>query len=99
MLRNTAIPSSTIGSEESIARTTAAQNEPQGSVSWNQRVREAGVSKAFLNKIVMDYLLIEGFRDAAEAFAEESGTEGSLYQDLGSRMCNSSHACVEWNML
>lgn len=28
-----------------------------------------------LNKVVMNYLVIEGYKDAAEAFAQESGTE------------------------
>lgn len=50
-----------------------------GSITdWSARVSSTEVSKSFLNQLVMDYLLIEGFKDAAECFAAESGTQRKI---------------------
>jgi len=45
------------------------------------------LSKTDLNKLVMNFLVIEGFRDAAEKFQHESGTEPSIdLASIGDRM-------------
>eukprot|EP01113_Clastostelium_recurvatum_P007877 TRINITY_DN13688_c0_g1_i3.p1 TRINITY_DN13688_c0_g1~~TRINITY_DN13688_c0_g1_i3.p1 ORF type:complete len:224 (-),score=71.20 TRINITY_DN13688_c0_g1_i3:66-737(-) len=42
---------------------------------WERRLSDVSVSKADLNRLVMNYLVIEGYRDAAEALQKESGTD------------------------
>eukprot|EP01114_Cavostelium_apophysatum_P017705 TRINITY_DN5323_c0_g1_i1.p1 TRINITY_DN5323_c0_g1~~TRINITY_DN5323_c0_g1_i1.p1 ORF type:complete len:231 (-),score=57.77 TRINITY_DN5323_c0_g1_i1:45-737(-) len=41
---------------------------------WEKRLADVKISKEDLNKIVMNYLIIEGYKDAAERFQQESGT-------------------------
>ena len=36
------------------------------------------VSREFMNRLVMDYLVIEGHKEAAECFEAESGTSAGL---------------------
>jgi len=56
---------------------------------WEKKLREVKLKKAShqnslnygcrdLNKLVMDYLIAEGYQDAAEKFQHESGTEPSI---------------------
>ncbi|KAI8616883.1 CTLH/CRA C-terminal to lish motif domain-containing protein [Chytriomyces sp. MP71] len=40
---------------------------------WEKRLAEVKLNKRDLNRLVMDYLVIEGYKDAVEKFAEESG--------------------------
>lgn len=40
---------------------------------WEKKLDEVKISKTDLNKLVMNYLVIEGYKDAAERFAVESG--------------------------
>ncbi|KAE8234702.1 hypothetical protein CF326_g248, partial [Tilletia indica] len=40
---------------------------------WEHRLNHINISKDDLNRLVMDYLVIEGYKDAAERFAAESG--------------------------
>lgn len=40
---------------------------------WQARLAEIEVDKTLMNRLVLDYLVIEGYKDAAEAFARESG--------------------------
>jgi len=42
---------------------------------WEQRLAQVKLTKVDLNKLVMNYLVIEGYKDAAEKFQRESGTE------------------------
>lgn len=39
---------------------------------WDARMNEAKISKRDLNRIVLDYLILEGYQSAAESFAEEA---------------------------
>ncbi|KIP12517.1 hypothetical protein PHLGIDRAFT_260749 [Phlebiopsis gigantea 11061_1 CR5-6] len=39
---------------------------------WERRLHEVNVSKNDLNRLVMDYLVIEGFKSAAEEFSREA---------------------------
>ncbi|GJJ78930.1 glucose-induced degradation protein 8 [Entomortierella parvispora] len=40
---------------------------------WNARLSEVQVDREDLNKLIMNYLIIEGYKDAAEKFSQESG--------------------------
>jgi len=41
-------------------------------VEWERRLEDVRVSKDDLNRLVMDYLVIEGYKSAAEEFSKES---------------------------
>jgi len=45
---------------------------------WIKRLDEIQIQKIDLNRLVMNYLIIEGYKDAAEKFQQESGTDPSL---------------------
>lgn len=42
---------------------------------WNQNLQKIPVSKQDLNKLVMNFFLVEGYKEAAENLRRESGTE------------------------
>ncbi|CAO1620885.1 unnamed protein product [Parajaminaea phylloscopi] len=42
-------------------------------LEWELRLNEVSVSKDDLNRLVMDYLVIEGYKDAAQCFSNETG--------------------------
>jgi len=45
---------------------------------WDRRLEEVVVSKADLNRLVMDYLVIEGYKSAAEEFSLEAGVQPAV---------------------
>eukprot|EP00179_Madagascaria_erythrocladioides_P028354 CAMPEP_0198340738 /NCGR_PEP_ID=MMETSP1450-20131203/45942_1 /TAXON_ID=753684 ORGANISM="Madagascaria erythrocladiodes, Strain CCMP3234" /NCGR_SAMPLE_ID=MMETSP1450 /ASSEMBLY_ACC=CAM_ASM_001115 /LENGTH=231 /DNA_ID=CAMNT_0044045731 /DNA_START=27 /DNA_END=722 /DNA_ORIENTATION=+ len=53
--------------EESDGKKVISRDE------WEQKLAKVQVSKSDLNRLVMNYLVIEGYKEAAEKFAEESG--------------------------
>ena len=52
------------------------------SSAWHDRVRGVVLTKATMNSVVMNYLIVEGHVEAAEAFQKETGT--SAGHDLSS---------------
>ncbi|KAJ2997841.1 Glucose-induced degradation complex subunit [Globomyces sp. JEL0801] len=42
---------------------------------WEKRLDEVKINKSDLNKLIMNYLVIEGFKDAAQKFATESNVD------------------------
>ncbi|KAL9936419.1 hypothetical protein V8E36_004487 [Tilletia maclaganii] len=52
-----------------VAQPRKALSKPQ----WEHRLNNVNISRDDLNRLVMDYLVIEGYKDAAERFAAESG--------------------------
>eukprot|EP00041_Stephanoeca_diplocostata_P010619 m.169150 g.169150 ORF g.169150 m.169150 type:complete len:227 (+) comp18231_c0_seq1:220-900(+) len=55
--------------------------------TWAARVANVKVSKADLNKLVMNYLVVEGYKDAAAAFVTESGeSAGTDLEAVANRM-------------
>lgn len=48
---------------------------------WQETLAGIHVDKDDLNRLVMDYLVIEGFKDAAQNFARESGLTPSIDLD------------------
>ncbi|KAJ2783433.1 hypothetical protein H4R18_001698 [Coemansia javaensis] len=53
-----------------------------GLEEWEAKMAEVPIAKSDLNQLIMNYLIIEGYKDAAEKFSEESGLTHSV--DLGS---------------
>ncbi|EGC39326.1 hypothetical protein DICPUDRAFT_52718 [Dictyostelium purpureum] len=49
---------------------------------WEEKLSEVNISKQDLNKLVMNFLVIEGYQEAAAKFQEESGTSSIV--DLNS---------------
>ncbi|KIY65144.1 lish motif-containing protein [Cylindrobasidium torrendii FP15055 ss-10] len=54
---------------------------------WEKRLHEVDVSKADLNRLVMDYLVIEGYKSAAEEFSQEADIAPPVdFENIESRM-------------
>lgn len=54
---------------------------------WEKRLSNVSVSTEHMNELVMNYLVIEGYKDAAEAFCEEAGIlPGVNLDSIGDRM-------------
>lgn len=56
--------------------------EPSLRDEWMERLGEIQFPRAMLNKLVMNYLVTEGFKEAAQRFQEEANVEAG--QDLDS---------------
>ncbi|KAJ1900677.1 hypothetical protein LPJ66_001304 [Kickxella alabastrina] len=64
---------------------TAPSSAPKQTISleeWEGKMAEVPIAKSDLNQLIMNYLVIEGYKDAAEKFSEESGLHTQM--DLGS---------------
>jgi hypothetical protein len=48
---------------------------------WNKKLDSVNVNKASLNKLLLNYFAIMGYRDAAQAFALESNTIPNIHLD------------------
>lgn len=48
---------------------------------WEKKLQDVKISKSDLNKLVMNYLVVEGYKDAAEMFEQESGTSTGINLD------------------
>ncbi|KAH7928544.1 hypothetical protein BV22DRAFT_202745 [Leucogyrophana mollusca] len=54
---------------------------------WEQRLREVQVTKDDLNRLIMDYLVIEGYKSAAEEFSDEANVSAPVdFESIESRM-------------
>ncbi|XP_006454688.1 lish motif-containing protein [Agaricus bisporus var. bisporus H97] len=54
---------------------------------WEKRLREVKVTKEDLNRLVMDYLVIEGYKSAAEEFSQEASLTPPVdFESIESRM-------------
>jgi len=57
------------------------------SEEWKKKLDEIKINKGDLNKLVMNYLVIEGYMEAAEKFQQESGTEPEVdLKSIANRM-------------
>jgi len=45
---------------------------------WEHSLRECRVGKEDMNALIMNYLVVEGYKEAAEHFASESGTPAAV---------------------
>lgn len=43
---------------------------------WESRMSQIQPSRDVLNKVVLNYLIVEGYKDAAVKFKKESGFQG-----------------------
>ena len=57
------------------------REEPSIKEEWMEKINDVRIPRAAMNKLIMNYLVTEGFKDAAEKFQEEAGM--SPGQDLG----------------
>jgi len=57
------------------------REEPSIKEDWLEKINDVRIPRAAMNKLIMNYLVTEGFKDAAEKFQEEAGM--SPGQDLG----------------
>ncbi|CAG8528933.1 2271_t:CDS:2 [Cetraspora pellucida] len=48
---------------------------------WVKKLSDVKIDKADLNKLIMNYFVIEGYKDAAEAFSQECGLSPSIDVD------------------
>ncbi|KDN45446.1 hypothetical protein K437DRAFT_256557 [Tilletiaria anomala UBC 951] len=54
---------------------------------WEKSLNDVQISKADLNRLVMDYLVIEGYKDAAESYATETGISPQVdLESIANRM-------------
>ncbi|KAI6047708.1 CTLH/CRA C-terminal to lish motif domain-containing protein [Pisolithus marmoratus] len=54
---------------------------------WERRLHDVQVTKDDLNRLIMDYLVIEGYRSAAEEFSNEAGVVPPVdFESIESRM-------------
>ena len=68
-----------------MARRSAATEAPAPAASsasgpeaeWAKRLSSVTVSKATMDRLVMNWLVIEGYQEAAQRFMAESGTDGA----------------------
>ena len=58
----------------SVKKARAMISRPE----WEKKLAEVSVKKEDLNKLVMNYLVIEGYKDAAEKFSRESGISPNI---------------------
>ena len=49
---------------------------------WEKKLNDVKIRKEDMNKLVMNFLVTEGYVDAAEKFRMESGTERILFSFL-----------------
>lgn len=63
------------------------KEEPSLREEWMEKVADIRIPRAVMNKLVMNYLVTEGFKDAAERFQEEAGVAaGQNLAELDSRI-------------
>ncbi|KAG9314293.1 hypothetical protein JVU11DRAFT_5082 [Chiua virens] len=54
---------------------------------WDRRLHEVPVTKHDLNRLIMDYLVIEGYKSAAQEFSDEAGITPPVdFESIESRM-------------
>jgi hypothetical protein len=45
---------------------------------WNEEMNKLRISRQDMNKLVLNYLIIEGHKDAVEKFIKETGIKGII---------------------
>ncbi|KAJ4002403.1 lish motif-containing protein [Lentinula boryana] len=66
---------------------TAPSKEQIYKEEWDRRLHEVQISKSDLNRLIMDYLVIEGYKSAAEEFAQEASVASEVdFESIESRM-------------
>ncbi|ONK61190.1 uncharacterized protein A4U43_C08F27150 [Asparagus officinalis] len=58
---------------------------------WERKLKEVKIRKDDVNKLVMNFLVTEGYADAAEKFRIESGTERFLGEFVANAILDTNH--------
>jgi len=77
-----------MGRADDIARDSASKSfmsEVYDEASWAERMRNVKVDKSTMCALVMNWLVVEGHKEAAERFQEESGTNAGSLDAIGDR--------------
>ncbi|KAI8580411.1 hypothetical protein K450DRAFT_173625 [Umbelopsis ramanniana AG] len=56
-----------------MSTTTTPSKKTISKEEWEKKLADVKINKQDLNKLVMNYLVVEGYKDAAEQFSIESG--------------------------
>ena len=54
-----------------IRRNDKKKDKETEESEWNKALEEVKISKQDLNKIIMNYLVVEGYQSAAQKFTQE----------------------------
>ncbi|CAG8662065.1 10350_t:CDS:2 [Ambispora leptoticha] len=92
-MRPRAQTNATSPSSSSATKKVATREE------WEKKLGEVKISKTDLNNLVMNYLVIEGYKDAAEKFSQECGLQPNIdFESIQDRM-NIRNAIQNGNIL
>jgi len=64
--------------ENRINLNTETKSRLIGFTKWNEELSKLRIDRGDMNKIVMNYLIIEGHKEAVEKFTKETGVEGII---------------------
>jgi len=68
-------------SSSTTATTPATRRIAIKSTDWESKLSNVAIDRGHLNRLVMDYLVVEGYKEAAQNFARESGMTTSAAQE------------------
>lgn len=57
---------------------TTKEDVSSSKEKWTEKIESLQIPRSEVNKLIMNYLVTEGFKDAAEKFQIESGTEPGI---------------------
>jgi glucose-induced degradation protein 8 len=57
-------------------------NKEVGKLEWEKKLKQIKISKTDMNKLIMNYLCMEGYKDAALKFQQETTLPQSKPKDL-----------------
>lgn len=63
------------GTTSTDPKTSSKDDMASSKEKWMEKVEAVQIPRSEINKLIMNYLVTEGFKDAAEKFQVESGTE------------------------
>ncbi|ODN06316.1 Glucose-induced degradation protein 8 [Orchesella cincta] len=63
------------GNATTEAKPSSKDDMASSKEKWMEKIEAVQIPRSEINKLIMNYLVTEGFKDAAEKFQDESGTE------------------------
>jgi len=63
------------GDNKAVLLSSSSKDEITSKEKWMEKIDDVQIPRSEVNKLIMNYLVTEGFKDAAEKFQLESGTE------------------------
>ena len=66
---------------------------------WEEKLKSVDVSKESMNRAIMDFFETEGYIDAAQEFAKESGTKSKSERDHGELQLQEEESIVDCSAL